>query len=199
MCDGLKSILERQDGFIVVEAVGDGRLAVQAVRNQQIDVAILDINMPNLNGIEACRQIKSVSSQTQVLALSVHSDNEFISKMIEAGASGYVPKNCSGQELIKAIQQIAKGKRYLSPEVADSVFIYLQTNTKHKKNRLSIREREVLQMISEGKTSKEIAACLNISESTIETHRRKIMDKLNIRNIAELTKFAVREGLTTLE
>lgn len=199
MCEGLRSILENVDDFHVVATASDGREALKKLNEHQIDVAIMDINMPNLNGIEACHQIKTQYPQTKVLALSIHTDNELVSRMIESGATGYIPKNCSGKELIEAIRTVTKDQTYLSPSVATSVFHYLQKSKASKGNILTHREREVLQLISEGKTTKEIATLLSVSETTVETHRRNIMDKVGIRNIAELTKFAIREGLTSLD
>jgi DNA-binding NarL/FixJ family response regulator len=202
MRDGLRVILEKERDLSVIAVAGDGREAVQLADEQNVDIVIMDINMPNMTGLEATRQIKANDPQIKILTLSVHTDNELVAKMIEAGASGYIPKSCAVEELVNAIRTVMNIDLYVSPTVVQSVVKYLQKKpekTNRQGSALTTREREVVQLIAEGKTTKEIAEDLYISESTVESHRHKIMSKLEIRSIAELTKYAIRHGLTSLE
>jgi DNA-binding NarL/FixJ family response regulator len=201
--EGLKSLLEKQPEFAVVAEAQDGLSAISAARKHKPDIAILDIGMPDLNGIEVTRRIRSELAETRVIALSMHADRRFVMGVLEAGANGYLLKDSAFTELITAVTAVAKGKMYLSPSIAETVV----KNSLEKLDRkeegssvlLSGREREVLQMIAEGKSTKEIALKLFVSTKTVETHRKQIMDKLNIRTVAGLTKYAIREGLTSLE
>ncbi len=200
--DGLRGMLEKQTDFEIVGETGDGRETVELAQQKDIDVIVMDINMPHINGVEATRQIKAISPKIKILTLSVHSRGPVIAQMIQAGASGYLPKTCATKELVEAIRTVVQGRTYISPEVFDSVTDYLQmkpADSKKHSPSLTSREREVLTHIAEGKTTKEIAECLHLSERTVEFHRHNIMDKLNMRSIAELTKHAVREGLSSLE
>jgi DNA-binding NarL/FixJ family response regulator len=200
--EGLKSLLEKQPEFAVVAEAQDGLSAISAAKKHKPDIAILDIGMPDLNGIEVTRRIRSEMAETRVIALSMHADRHFVMGILEAGANGYLPKDSAFAELITAVTAVAKGKMYLSPSIAETVV----KNSLEKLDRkdegssvlLSGREREVLQMIAEGKSTKEIALKLFVSTKTVETHRKQIMDKLNIRTVAGLTKYALREGLTSL-
>jgi DNA-binding NarL/FixJ family response regulator len=158
--------------------------------------------MPGLNGIEATRKLRSEMAETRVIALSMHADRRFVMGVLEAGANGYLLKDSAFAELITAVTTVAKGKMYLSPSIAETV-VRSSLEKSDPKGRtaiavLSAREREVLQMVAEGKSTKEIAFKLFVSTKTVETHRKQIMDKLNIRTVAELTKYAIREGLTSL-
>jgi DNA-binding NarL/FixJ family response regulator len=200
--EGLKSLLEKQPEFAVVAEAQDGLSAISAAKKHKPDIAILDIGMPDLNGIEVTRRIRSEMAETRVIALSMHADRRFVMGILEAGANGYLLKDSAFAELITAVTAVAKGKMYLSPSIAETVV----KNSLEKLDRkdegssvlLSGREREVLQMIAEGKSTKEIALKLFVSTKTVETHRKQIMDKLNIRTVAGLTKYALREGLTSL-
>jgi len=200
--DGLRNLLEKHPDIVVAGEAEDGREALQLARKLSPDVVIMDIAMPDLNGMEATRQILSELHNVKVIALSMHSDKRFVSEMLKAGASAYLLKDCAFEELITAIRTIMKGKTYLSPGIADVVIEdYIRKGSKEDSSVFSIlsdREREVLQLMVEGKSTKEIAANLNVSAKTIETHRTNLMTKLDIHTIAELTKYAIREGLTSL-
>ena len=200
--DGLRNLLEKDPDIVVAGEAEDGREALQLVRKLSPDVVIMDIAMPELNGIEATRQILAEADEVKVVALSMHSDKRFVSEMLKAGASAYLLKDCAFEELITAIRTIMKGKIYLSPGIAGVVIEdYIRKGAKTDStvfSLLSDREREVLQLMAEGRTTKEVAAHLNVSIKTVETHRANIMTKLDIHSIAELTKYAIREGLTTL-
>ena len=200
--DGLRDLLSRQTNIQVVGEADNGRITVQSVRKLIPDLVIMDIAMPELNGIEATRQIKSINPDTKIIALSMHSDRRFISEIFKAGASAYLLKESAFEELVKAIRSVMRNQTYLSPQIASQVLKdYLKLSDSDNTSVFSIlspREREVLQLLAEGKSTKEIADNLNVSVKTIETHRQQIMEKLNIHNIAELTKYAIREGLTTL-
>jgi len=167
------------------------------------DIIVMDITMRGLNGIEATRQITQEFPSVKVIALSIHSKRRYVTDMLSAGASGYVLKECLFDELVQAIQAVVTGDRYLSPRITDVVVDdyvrRLSTIDNSPLETLTSRQREVLQLVAEGKSTKQIALELHVSTKTIEANRRQIMDKLDIHSIAELTKYAVREGLTTLE
>jgi DNA-binding NarL/FixJ family response regulator len=200
--DGLRNLLERYPDMEVAGEAEDGREALSLARKLSPDVVIMDIAMPDLNGIEATRQILAEIRNVKIIALSMHSDKRFVSEMLKAGASAYLLKDCAFEELVTAIRTIMKGKIYLSPGIAGVVIEdYLSKGSREDASAFSVlsdREREVLQLMVEGKSTKEIAAHLNVSAKTIETHRANIMAKLDIHTIAELTKYAIREGLTSL-
>lgn len=200
--DGLRTLLEKHPEISVVGEAEDGRETVQLARNLSPEVIIMDIAMPDLNGIEATRQIIGERPGVKVIALSMHSDRRFVSEMLKAGASAYLLKDCAFEELITAIRTVLKNKIYLSPGIAGVVIEdYIRRAPKSESSVFSLlsdREREVLQLMAEGKTTKEIASQLNVSIKTVETHRMNIMTKLDIHSVAELTKYAIREGLTSL-
>ena len=204
--DGLSALIEKQPDMEVIGEAENGRDAVKLVQNMAPDVVIMDISMPDLNGIDATQQILAVSPSTKVIALSMYSDKRYVEGMLSAGVSGYLVKSCAFDELVQAILAVISGKAYLSPNIADIVMKdYAGRLTGEGKEdvslpgrRLSSREREVLQLITEGYNSKQIADKLFISIKTVSTHRRNIMEKLNIDNIADLIKFALREGLTSI-
>ncbi|MEK6652720.1 MAG: response regulator transcription factor [Nitrospirota bacterium] len=202
MREGLRTLLEKQQNFEVVAEAGDGRTAVRLTQELLPDVVVMDVNMPDLNGIEATRQIITDNPGIKVIALSMYSDKQFIVEMLQAGASGYVLKDAAFEEILHAINCVVKGQTYLSPSITTFVLKdYLQQSSKVDYTAFSIltdREREVLQLIAEGKTTKEIASILHVSTKTIETHRQQIMKKLNSHSIAELTKYAIREGITSV-
>jgi DNA-binding NarL/FixJ family response regulator len=204
MLAGLRSLLEKQSDIDVVGEAENGRKAVQMVQEKKPDVVVMDVSMPDLNGIEATTQIKESVPESKVIALSMHSDKRFVMGMLRAGAAGYLLKDCASQELANAIAQVAGGKKYLSPEITGVVINdFLQGGTPEEDGTvasvLSAREREVLQLIAEGWSTKQIASHLYVSIKTIETHRRQIMKKLDLHSIADLTKYAIREGLTSVE
>lgn len=199
--EGLRALLERE-GFRVIAEADNGRTAVRLARELQPDIVITDIAMPDLNGVEATRQICAEAPRAKVLALSMHTESRFVLGILEAGASGYLLKDAAFEELSGAIKAILKDQIYLSPAVAGVVVRQSLGRVEAKRRsqhvELSKREREVLQLIAEGKSTKDIAARLYVSIKTVETHRKQIMDKLDLHSIAELTKYAVREGVTFL-
>ena len=204
MLAGLRSLLEKQTDIEVVGEADNGRKAVQLAQEKKPDVVVMDVSMPDLNGIEATTQISESLPETRVIALSMHSDKRFVMGMLRAGASGYLLKDCASQELANAILQVAGGKKYLSPEITGVVLgDILQGGSPGEvatvASQISPREREVLQLIAEGWSTKQIASHLYVSVKTIETHRRQIMKKLDLHSIADLTKYAIREGLTSIE
>jgi two-component system response regulator NreC len=200
---GLRSLLEKEDQIEVVAEAENGRRAVQLAVEHEPDVVVMDVSMPDLNGIEATSQVLESLPEAKVIALSMHTDKRFVMGMLRAGASGYLLKDCASQELAKAIVSVASNKKYLSPDIAGMVIedsLYgVQQGGKTVSSMLSAREREVLQLIAEGWSTKQIAVHLYVSGKTIETHRRQIMKKLDLHNIADLTKYAIREGLTSVE
>lgn len=203
MREGLRSLLENELKFHVVAQAGDGRTTVELARRLKPDVIIMDISMPDLNGIEATRQIIGDDPGVKIIGLSMHKDKRFIGEMLSAGASGYLLKQSATDELHQAIQTVLSGKKYISPDVAGvMVQDYVSRLAQEKpdvKRELTAKERQVLQLVAEGKSTKEIASILNVSIPTIETHRQHIMEKLDLHSVAELTKYAVRRGLTSLE
>lgn len=200
--EGLVNLLQERSDMQVVGEAENGREAVRLATELSPDLVIMDVTMPDLNGIDATRIITSGSNNTKVIALSMYSDKQFVQGMIQAGASGYLLKDCAFEELVSAIQAVIQGDTYLSPGIAGIVVQdYLNKLTTDRSSAdtvLTSREREVLQLIAEGNSTKEIAARLTVSVKTVETHRRQIMEKLGIFSIAELTKYAIREGLTSL-
>ncbi len=207
VCDGLKALLEAQPDMEIVAQADNGREAVKLARKQKPDMVIMDVAMPDLNGLEAVRQILSSNPHIKVIALSMHADKRYVTGMLSSGASGYILKHCAFEELVHAIRVVLSNQVYLSPTIAGIVVKEL-AQSKSPRARQSIsaspqtltsREREVLQLIAEGHSAREIAQHLHLSVKTVETHRRQMMEKLEIRSIADLTKFAIREGLTTLE
>jgi DNA-binding NarL/FixJ family response regulator len=201
--EGLRGLLERQLGMEVVGEAENGQNAIKLARELLPDVIIMDVAMPDLNGVEATRQILAVAPGVKVIGLSVHSDKRFVIAMLKAGASGYLLKDCAFKELAQVIRAVKANRTYISPKIAngmikDYVGLFPDT-TLSVFSLLSSRERQVLQLLSEGKTTKQISIALNVSVKTVETYRQHIMDKANIHSIAELTKYAIREGLTSVE
>lgn len=201
--EGLRALIEKHETMEVVAEAQNGLEAVRLVRKLQPDVVIMDMGMPQMNGIEATREVTAHNPKIKVIALSMHSDKRFVLQMIKAGASGYLLKDSAFEELITAIRTVVSNQSYLSPKITDVVIKdYVQTLSKGDVSAfsvLTVREREVLQLLAEGRSTKEIAGSLNVSVKTVESHRQQVMDKLNIRSVAELTKYAIREGLTSLE
>ncbi len=203
MRDGLRAVLERESDIHVVGEAADGRTAIELCATLRPDIVVMDIGMPGLNGIDATRQLLSQFPSTRVVALSMNADRRYVHAMFEAGAWGYLVKSSASEELIRALRAVLHGEKFVSPAVAsavvDAFVVGPKSPTRDPRSELSPREREVLQLLAEGLTSKEIASKLDIAVSTIETHRKQIMAKLDLRSVAELTKFAIRTGLTTLE
>lgn len=201
--DGLKSLLENQNHMNVIGEAENGRQAVRLALDLAPDVVVMDINMPELNGIEATRQIISELPDTKIIALSMYSDKRYVVGMLKAGVSGYLLKNCAFDELASAISAVVANQNYMSQKIADTVMKdyanILETNDNSPASSLTAREREVLQLIAEGLKTKDIAARIHVSVKTVETHRQQIMRKLNARSVAELTKIALREGITSLD
>jgi two-component system response regulator NreC len=201
--DGLRTLIERQSEMEVVGDAENGWQAVQLALKLVPDVVIMDVTMADLNGIEATHQIHKKQPCVKIIALSMHSDRRFVAGMLKAGASGYILKDCAFEELALAIHRVVSNRTYLSPGIIDIVVKdYLQESSTKQTSAFSVltaREREVLQLLAEGASTKKIAKSLYVSVKTIETHRMQIMDKLGMHSIAELTKYAVREGLTSLE
>ena len=200
---GLSNALQQEEDMEVVGQAPDGLSAIQLVREQSPDLVVMDISMPDMNGIDATRQIKRDFPKVKIIALSMHSAKKFVREMFHAGASGYLLKDCRFDELADAIRIVMAGKTYISPEISDVVIeSYVESPNGQASsafNTLTKREREVLQLIAEGKTTKQTGMKLHISPKTVEAHRLRIMDKLEIDNIAQLTKYAIQEGLTSSE
>jgi DNA-binding NarL/FixJ family response regulator len=200
---GLRSLLENQADMEVVAEAEEGRTAVRLVREIVPDVVIMDVSMPDLNGMEAARQIVADCPGVKIIALSMHSDALFVTEMLKSGASGYLLKDCAFEELALAIRTVSDEKTYLSPSISGVVvndYVHLLSRGESVDAEvLSNREREVLQLLAEGKSTKQMALRLHISVKTVETHRRQIMEKLDIHSVAELTKYAIRKGFTSLE
>jgi two-component system response regulator NreC len=203
MREGLRALLAKQKEIEVIAEADSGRGVIELCSQLHPDVVVIDISMPDLNGIDAARQIIREAPDIKVIALSMHSDKKYVKEMLAAGASGYLLKDAAFEELGMAIATVLKNKTYLSPQITDTVVKdYVNENVPKDSiasTALSAREREVLQLIAEGKSTRDIAAKLYVSVKTIETHRKQIMDKLGLSSIAELTKYAIREGLTSVE
>jgi DNA-binding NarL/FixJ family response regulator len=199
--EGLRAMLEKEYDIEVVGEAVDGRMTERLARELVPDVIIMDVAMPDLNGIEATRQIVAELPGVKIIALSMHDDRRFVLNMFKAGAVGYMLKDCAFKDLAKAIRVVMSNKTYLSHEIADIVLKdYLASSSPTESSvfqLLSPREREVLQLLAEGKTSGQIGDNLHISVKTVESHRQQIMIKLKIKSVAELTKYAIREGLTS--
>lgn len=192
---GFKMILAAQPDMEIVGEAGNGREAVEFAARLQPDVVVMDVAMPELNGIEATRRLADSSPHTRVLALSMHKDSVYVREILRAGARGYLLKDSIASDLLAAVRAVARGEGYLSPGVSDAVLNDYRRHVTDPIDMLTSREREVLQMIAEGKTNKEIAQVLNLSVYTVDAHRGHIMEKLNLHSVNELVRFAVRYGL----
>lgn len=193
--NGFRRIMDAQPDMEVVGEASNGKQAVEMSQNLNPDVAILDVTMPDLNGIEAARQITKLTPRVKVLALSMQRDPVYVREMLRAGARGYLLKEGDEAQLLAAVRAVAQGKGWLSPDVSEGVLDDYRKHVTHPIDLLSPREREVLQQIAESKTNKEIASSLNISVYTVEAHRGRIMEKLNLHSVSELVRFAMRNGL----
>ncbi|MHB9072694.1 MAG: response regulator [Desulfobaccales bacterium] len=200
---GLRSLLSSEPDMEIVGEADNGRAVVRLVQEKSPQVVIMDISMPDLNGIEATRQIIAESPGVKIIALSMHSDSLFVLNMFKAGASGYLLKDCALEELVKAVRTVLSRKIYLSPGISDIVIkdfvIGWSPPDSSAYSILTTREREVLQLMAEGRNTNQIAESLCVSVKTVEAHRKQLMNKLDIHSVAELTKYAIRQGLTSLD
>ena len=200
---GLRVLIEEEPDIEVVGEAQDGLEVVELAKQLSPDVVLMDITMPNLNGVEAARFIREANPDIRVIALSVHFDKHFVMEMLRAGASGYVLKSCLFDEVLKALRTVEAGQHYLSPKITEVVlddYIPLISKAKEaSRERLTARERQVVQLLAEGKTTKQIALHLHVSPKTVDSNRRQVMNKLGISSVAELTKYAIREGLTSAD
>ena len=201
---GLAKLLDGNLDMQVIGEAENGREAVKKVQELNPDVVLMDISMPLLNGIEATRQIRKMAPQTKVIILSMHSQDRYISELLSMGASGYLLKDASGGDIIKAIRAAVKGDTYLSPSISrrvieDYVLLKKKSSPEDHYGKLSNREREVFQMIAEGRSTREVAEILCISLSTVKTHRANIMEKLQFNNISQLIQYAVRLGIVDVQ
>ncbi|HKW87294.1 MAG TPA: response regulator transcription factor [Candidatus Acidoferrales bacterium] len=192
--ESLRALLERE-GYKVVAEASNGQEAVRLAESSRPDIAVLDISMTALNGLDAAMEIQKVSPKTKTIFLTVHDEDPYLLNALRAGARGYVIKTHAAQELLRAIREASRGGVYLSPEVSRAVVQAYQNKTELANDPLSARERQVLQLIAEGKTTKEVAGVLNISVKTAETHRSRIMEKLDIHETASLVRYAIRRGV----
>ena len=200
---GLRSILEQQAGINVVAEAANGREAVRLTEQLKPDVVVMDFSMPDLNGLEATRQIKQRVPETKVLILTRHANQEYVKSILSAGASGYLVKKSAAEELVIAIQAVHRGDSYLDPSISTSIIKeYLDPIAGESKTleiKLTSRQREVLQLIAEGHPNREIASRLNISVKTVENHRANIMKSLDLHSTADLTQYAIRKGIISLD
>jgi DNA-binding NarL/FixJ family response regulator len=199
--NGFRAILSNEPNIQVVGEAKDGREAVQLTEKLEPDIVLMDLAMPEMNGTEATRQILSAKPKVKVLALSAYHDHHLVAQMLRAGASGFLTKVCLPEELIRAIQTVASGQTYLSPQVTTEIieeYLMCASDEASAVSLLTQREREVLQLVAEGRTAKEIAKTLHISVRTVENHRAEISKKLGVESLAELIKIAIKEGITPL-
>src|SRR5205814_3352234 len=192
---GFRMILEAQPDMEIVGEAGNGREAVELAETLHPDLIVMDVAMPELNGIEATRRMAEAAPRTRVLALSMHKDSVYVREILRAGARGYLLKDQIDSDLLAAVRAVARGEGYLSPAVSDAVLNDYRKHVSDPIDLLTSREREVLQMIAEGKTNKEIANSLNLSVYTVEAHRGRLMEKLNLHSTGELVRFALRSGM----
>lgn len=203
MTEGLRTLLANQPDMQVLGVATNGRAMVDLVEQCQPDLVTMDVGMPDMNGVEATRRVLALFPRIRVLALSVHSDARIVGEMLKAGAAGYLLKDCAFDELVRAIRTVMNNQMYLSSSLTGVVIEDYVRNLGQARpaasSPLTERERQVLQLLAEGKTTKQIAGLLFVSAKTVESHRQQIMERLGIHSIAELTKYAIREGLTFLE
>lgn len=192
---GFRMILSSHPDLEIVGEAGNGREAVELAASLRPDVVVMDVAMPELNGIEATRRLTAENPHIRVVALSMHKDSVYVREILRAGARGYLLKDSVADDLVAAVRAVAGGEGYLSPAISNAVLDDYRKHVTNPIDLLSSREREVLQMLAEGKTNKEIAVTLNLSVYTVDAHRGRIMEKLNVHSISELVRFAVRNGL----
>ncbi len=199
---GLRELMEKEEDFAVIAEADDGRDAVELASELTPDIAIIDVRMPDMNGIDATRHLINACPMIRVIGLSMHADRRYVTEMLKSGARGYLLKDCAFEELVTAIRTVLAGKMYLSERINTQLIqdyvANLQRDESSAFTLLSPREREVLQLLAEGESAKAIAERLMLSVKTVETHRAQLMEKLDLHSIAELTKYAIREGLTSL-
>jgi two-component system, NarL family, response regulator NreC len=199
--DGLRALLSTEKDFCVAGEAADGPEAIKLAEQLHPDVVVMDIGIPGISGIEATRKILTANPEIKVVALSIHTDRRFVSGMLGVGARGYLPKNCAAEELIRAVREVYAGHVYISANLKDVVMedyaIHAQGKGQDTLASLSGREREGLCMLASGQNVKQIAASLGLSPKTVEAHRQHIMEKLDLHSVADLTRFAVREGLVS--
>lgn len=194
--ESLRALLERE-GFEVVADVGDGRAAVRMAAEHRPDVAVLDIGMPLLNGVDGARRIREVSPRTKVVLLTMHAEDPYVAAALRAGVKGFLLKTQAAPDLVRAIQEAARGNVYLGPEVSRVVVSRSFVEGRIQRDPLTPREREVLQLIAEGKATKQVATVLGMSPKTAESHRTRIMGKLEVHGVAGLVRYAIRHGLVS--
>lgn len=200
MRDGLRSVLEKETDFEVVAEAANGREALDLAQKEKPDIVIMDVAMPDLNGIEAATEIRTLLPRARVIALTMHSDKNYLIGMLRAGTVGYLLKDCASEELVKAVRSVIAGKAYVSSEVAPLILEDYSGKATQDQIQpvLNAKEIEVLQLLASGMNSRDIAEQMQVSGKTIDRHRAQIMDKLNLFTVAELTKYAVREGISPL-
>ena len=201
MREGLRALLSRQAGVTVVGEAADGPSALEQARRLRPDVVILDIGLPHLSGLEVAARISAELPRTRVVALSKHHDRRFVARMLQAGAAAYLIKECAFDELTDAIDTVMRGRKFLGAGIAGTMvdLVHGVDQPGSTLDALTDREREVMQMVAEGSTAKEMAGALGVSAKTIDTHRHHVMEKLHVESVAELTRIAIREGLVPLE
>lgn len=192
---GVRKLIESQQDMEVVGEAKTGRETVEEARKLKPDIVVMDVSMPDLNGIEATRQICDELAQVRVVALSMHKDSVYVREILRAGARGYLLKESEDEDLLKAIRSVHRGEAFLSPAISDAVLTDYRRHVSNPVDLLTSREREVLALIAEGKTNKEIANLLNLSVYTVESHRGSVMEKLNLHNAGDIVRFAIRNGL----
>lgn len=196
--DGLRSLIETETDMRVIAELEDGRSAVALVAKLSPDIVVMDVSMPTLNGIEATRRILESDPGIKILGLSMHADKHYVGRMLAAGACGYLTKDCAFDELVKGIRAVAEGQIYISSKIAgDTIYAYLKDL--REPSPLTAREKEVLQLLCDGSSTEEVAEAIGISVATVEKHTKHIMERFGTDSIAKLTKYAIREGLTSLE
>ena len=197
--DGLRNIIEQRSNMQIIGEASNGREAIKICSKLMPDVLVIDVAMPDLNGIEAARQIYKINPNIKIIGLSMHSSKQFIQGMFKAGAYGYLLKDGDADELISAITTVTENKKYLSQDINQEFLSLLKNDETIENAKLSTREKEVLQLIAEGKSSKEIGVLLFLSPKTVDVHRNNIMKKIDLHTIPELTKYAIQKGLTSLD
>ena len=196
--DGLRAILER-DGFEIVAEVSDGLEAVKQAKETQPDIAVLDLSMPNMNGITAAGEIRKVSERTRIILLTIHTDRQYVIGALRAGVHAFIAKSQAAKDLVQAIRLVSLGRTYLSPSISQTVVDACLDGSSSTQDPLSPRERQVLQLVAEGKTTKEAAWILGISVKTAESHRTRIMSKLDVHETASLVRYAIKAGVVSTD
>lgn len=194
---GIRMLIDSQPDMEVVGEAKTGREAIEEARQLKPDIVVMDVSMPELNGIEATRQICEETKHTRVVALSMHKDSVYVREILRAGACGYLLKDSEDDDLVKAIRSVHRGEAFLSPAIADAVLTDYRKHVSNPVDLLTSREREILTMVADGKANKEIANTLNLSVYTVESHRGSVMEKLNLHNTGDIVRFALRNGLTS--